>query len=298
MAQAEPRTDVPPMAGRVTLVTGASDGIGRATALGLARLGATVIMVCRDPHRGEAVRDVIRRSSGNPDVRVMPADLSSGAAIGALAGRFGTAHDRLHVLVNCAGVCVPERTLSVDGIELTFAVNHLAYFALTLLLIDRLRAGAPARIVNVTSAAEAMGVVDFEDLMSERRYRSLRAYNQSKLANVLFTYELARRLEGSGVTVNCLHPGLVRTKITRGMRGLGAAIAALERSFARTPAWGAEPVLYLACAPEVQGISGTYFIRKKAGRSSRRSHDSAVARRLWEVSEQLSGTSWSRSLQH
>lgn len=280
------------MRGKVALVTGASDGIGKATAIALAGLGATVFMVARDEGRGHTARDVVRATSGNMDVHLLLADLSSLGAIRSLAQRVLATSDHLHVLVNCAGVNVPVRTLSVDGIELTFAVNHLAYFALTLQLIDRLRASAPARIVNVTSAAEAMGVIDFDDLMGERRYGALRAYAQSKLANVLFTYELARRLEGTGVTVNCLHPGLVRSKITSGLSGLGAVLARLERPFARTPARGAQTVVYLASSPDVEGASGRYYVNRRERRSSRRSNDIGLARRLWEVSERLSGTSW------
>jgi retinol dehydrogenase-14 len=283
------------MQGKVALVTGASDGIGRATAVALAGLGATVLMVARDEARGRAARDAARATSGNMDVHLLLADLSSLAAIRSLAQRVLATSDRLHVLVSCAGVSVPVRTLSVDGIELTFAVNHLAYFALTLQLIDRLRASAPARIVNVTSAVEAMGTIDFDDLMGERRYGALRAYAQSKLANVLFTYELARRLGGTGVTVNCLHPGLVRTKITSGLSGFGSCLARLERPFARTPERGARTVVYLAASPEVAGISGRYFVNKRERRSSRRSYDIVLARRLWEVSERLSGTTWNQN---
>ena len=191
------------MAGRTCLVTGATSGIGKATAAGLARLGADLVLVARDRAKGEATVAELQAATGNPRIELLVADLASQASIRQLAEEYRRGHDRLHVLVNNAGGYWATRHTTVDGLELTFAVNHLAYFLLTNLLLDLLRASAPARIVNVTSGAQAVGGIHFDDLQFERRYRGQAAYNQSKLANVLFTYELARRLEGSGVTVNC-----------------------------------------------------------------------------------------------
>jgi retinol dehydrogenase-14 len=278
----------PDLTGKVAMVTGANDGIGRATALGLAKLSATVVMVCRDRPRGEAAQAAIRAESGNPAVELLLADLSSQAAVRNLAAAYQRTHAHLHILVNNAGASAKRRTVTADGIELSFAINYLAPFLLTNLLLDVLKASAPARIVNVTSAGEMMGRIDFEDLMGERAYSPARAYNQSKLANVLFTYELARRLEGTGVTANCLHPGFVKTKMTaRDGGGWMDLMIRLARRFALTPEQGAQTTLYLASSPEVQGVSGKYFENKREKRSSPRSYDPSVARRLWLVSERL-----------
>jgi NAD(P)-dependent dehydrogenase (short-subunit alcohol dehydrogenase family) len=279
----------PSMEGKVAMVTGANDGIGKATSLGLARLGATVVMVCRDLERGRSAQALIKSMSGNDAVELMLADLSSQAAIRQLAADYTRTHARLHVLVNNAGVNVKQRTLTADGIELNFAVNYLAPFLLTLSMVDLLEASAPARIINVASAAEQMGRIDFDDLMASRGYSALRAYCQSKLATVLFTYELARHLEPSHVTVNCLHPGVIRTKITQGMSGWGAVIAWLGRPFAATPERGAETILYLASSSAIQGVSGRYFENKRERRSSPRSYERETGQRLWRISEQLTG---------
>jgi NAD(P)-dependent dehydrogenase (short-subunit alcohol dehydrogenase family) len=278
---------VPSMVGKIAMVTGANDGIGRATALGLARLGATVVMVCRDLERGRAAQESIASNSGNRAIELMIADLSSQTAIRQLVADYRRTHTHLHVLVNNAGVNVKQHTLTADGIELNFAVNYLAPFLLTMSLLDVLEASAPARIINVASAAEQMGRIDFDDLMAARSYSALRAYSQSKLAMLLFTYELARRLEGSRIAVNCLHPGVIRTKITRQMSGWGAVIAWLGRPFARSPEQGADTILYLASSPEVEGISGKYFENRRMKRSSPRSYDATAGRRLWNISEQL-----------
>jgi NAD(P)-dependent dehydrogenase (short-subunit alcohol dehydrogenase family) len=283
----DPALHLPSMQGKIAMVTGANDGIGRATTLGLARLRATVVTVCRDVQRGRAVQQSITSETGNDSIELLIADLSSQAAIRQLVADYKRSHRRLHVLVNNAGVNVKQRTLTADGIELNFAVNYLAPFLLTLSMIDILEASAPARIINVASAAEQMGKIDFDDLMAARKYSALRAYSQSKLAAVLFTYELARRLDPSRVTVNCLHPGVIRTKITRGMSGWGAVIAWLGRPFAASPEHGADTILYLASSPGVQGVSGEYFENRHAKRSSPRSYDAAAGRRLWQISESL-----------
>jgi NAD(P)-dependent dehydrogenase (short-subunit alcohol dehydrogenase family) len=275
------------MRGRVCLVTGASSGIGEQTALGLARMGATVLLVCRDRGRGEAAAVTVAAESGNPAVELFVADLSSQKAIRALAEEVREAHDRIHVLVNNAGAVLPRRSVSMDGIEATFALNHLAYFLLTDLLLEPLTASAPARIVNVASGAHAAGRIDFDDLQGERNYHGWRAYTQSKLANVLFTYELARRLAGTGVTANCLHPGVVRSNFGRDLSGaIGLAYRA-GRLLMISPERGAATPLYLAASAEVEGASGGYYEGARRRRSAPSTYDEAVARRLWQVSEAL-----------
>ena len=275
------------MKGRVCLVTGANSGIGRSAALGLAETGATVVMVCRDRDKGEAARSDIVARSRNDAIDLMLADLSSQSSIRQLAAQFREKHDELHVLLNNAGKLSSQRTTTVDGLETTFAVNHLGYFLLTLLLIEVLKASAPSRIVNVSSSAHRMGTIKFDDLQLERGYGGYKAYSQSKLANVLFTYELARKLEGTGVTVNSLHPGTVRTNLFKGVTGPVGAYINLLKPLMKSSGRGAETAVYLACSPEVEGITGKYFINKKVAKSWRRSHDTEMGQRLWQVSCQL-----------
>lgn len=282
------------MDGRVCLVTGASSGIGRETALALARMGATVVMHGRDPDRAAAAADAVRKASPRGDVKLVVADLSSQAEVRRLAAEVLDSHDSLHVLVNNAGVIRTRRELTADGLEQTFALNHLAYFLLTELLLDRLRESAPARVVNVSSAAHARAPLDFDDLQNERRFGGMSVYGQSKLANVLFTYELARRLEGSGVTANCLHPGFVGTRFGTGNSGpIGWAVwlaTRLARPFALSPAKGARTTIHLATSPEVEGVSGRYFAKSTATESSQASYNEESARRLWVTSEQLTAS--------
>ena len=273
------------MSGKVCVVTGANSGIGIETAEGLARMGATVVMVCRDPERGRAALESIKARSGNQSIELMICDFASQAQIRKLAEEFKQRHDRLDVLVNNAGLVLTRRTLTEDGLETTFAVNHLGYFLLTNLLLDVIKRSAPSRIVNVASTAHHSGTIDFNDLQGERSYGTMRAYGQSKLANILFTYELARRLEGSNVTVNCLHPGVIGTNIFRSVPGLGA----MAKLFLKSPKKGAETSIYLATSPEVAEVTGKYFDDKRAVRSSRESYDEAVAQRLWQLSERLTG---------
>jgi retinol dehydrogenase-14 len=282
------------MAGRVCLVTGGTSGIGKAVATGLARLGADLVLVARDPARGAATAAELRTVTGNPRIELLCADLSSQAAVRQAAEDYRRGHDRLHVLVNNAGGYWATRHSTADGLELTFALNHLAYFLLTNLLLDRLRAGAPARVVNVTSSAQSLGAIHFDDLQFERRYRGQAAYNQSKLANVLFTYELARRLDGTGVTVNCLAPGVTRTNFGREDSGpVMRLLTPLARPFMRSPEEGAATAVWLASSPEAEGVTGRYYLRRRSRptprRSSRRSYDTELARRLWQVSEELTG---------
>lgn len=278
------------MAGRVCVVTGATSGIGRATAEGLARLGATVVLIARRAEQAAQVSQEIATKVRVPPV-VIPADLSSQNSIRAAAAELGRRFPRLHVLINNAGVFTRHREVSADGIELQFAVNHLAYFLLTSLLLDRLRAGAPARIINVSSGAHAGAHIKFDDLQGSHGYQGGRAYGQSKLANILFTYELARRLEGSRITVNCLHPGVIATKLLADYMGVPFAERAVASTFGAKPERGAETSIYLATSPAVEGVSGKYFQNRKEVRSSRESYDEAAARRLWEVSASMTGLS-------
>ena len=278
------------MQGKVVLVTGATAGIGLVTARELARLGATVVGVGRDADKSAAVAGQVRQASGNPRVEYLLADLSSREQVRRLAQDFGSRYDHLDVLVNNAGGVFNKRSESIDGIEMTFALNHLGYLLLTNLLLDLLLEGAPSRIVNVSSEAQRNGQIDFADLQGVQRYFGWRAYAQSKLANVLFTYELARRLEGSEVTANALHPGFVATSFGHNNKDLfGRGIRLAQRIAARTPEHGARTSLYLATSPEVEGVGGKYFVDEKPAPSSPVSYDESVARRLWEISAAMTG---------
>jgi NAD(P)-dependent dehydrogenase (short-subunit alcohol dehydrogenase family) len=277
------------MTGRICVVTGANRGIGRATAEGLARLGAKVILVCRSKTDGESVAQEIGVESSVPP-EVVTADLSSQASIRQAAADLQGRYPRLHVLINNAGVIPRRREVTVDGLEMQLAVNHLAYFLLTNLLLLQLKAGAPSRIINVSSGAHTHAGIVFDDLQAERSYDPKQVYSQSKLANILFTYELARRLQGTRVTANCLNPGVVATRMLADYMG-AASEAGLGSTFGASPEEGAETSIYLASSPEVEGVTGKYFERRQARRSSRESYDEAPARRLWEISERLTGTS-------
>jgi retinol dehydrogenase 12 len=272
---------------KICLVTGATSGIGLVTAEALARKGATVIVVGRNPSRGAAMVHRIQQETRNPAVELMLADLSNQAQVRQLASEVQRRFDHLDVLVNNAGAFFGQRQVSTEGIEMTFALNHLAYFLLTDLLLDRLKASASARIVNVSSEAHRGSRLDFSNLQGQHRYRGWRAYAQSKLANILFTYELARRLEGTGVVTNALHPGFVATNFGRNNRGLTAMLWRMLQLAAISPQRGAETIIYLASAPEVMGISGKYFVKKKAVGSSEASYNRAAAERLWQVSTEL-----------
>jgi len=283
--------DRPDLTGRVCLVTGASNGIGLETAAALAGMGASVIMHARDARRGEAALAEVRRRYPDGDVRLMLADLASLAEVRQLAADIRSHHDRLPVLVNNAGAYNTTRSTTRDGFETTFAVNHLAHFLLTRELLPLLRASAPARIINVSSNAHRIGRLDFDDLNAVRGYGGMRAYGTSKLANILFTYELARRLDGAGVTANAVHPGSVATgfALNNGplMRGAFRVFHVVGRPFFLTPAQGADTVIYLASSPEVEGITGRYWVKRRPVRSSAASYDDEAARRLWDVSERM-----------
>ncbi len=275
--------------GKVCVVTGATSGIGLVTARELARMGATVVLMARNRARGEAAREAIVARTGNSSVELALADFASLASVRAGAEEVLSRHGRIDVLVNNAGVYVGDRQLSADGYELTFAVNHLAPFLLTNLLLDALMAAPSARVVTVSSHAHFDGRGRFDDVRAERGYSGLRAYAESKLANVLFTYELARRLEGRGVAANCLHPGLVRTGFAGNVKGLSAMLFNLARPFMLTPEQGAQTSIYLAASPEVEGVSGTYFSERRPRKSSPRSYDRELQARLWALSEELTG---------
>src|SRR6266508_4643975 len=278
-----------PMAGRTVLVTGGTAGIGKATALGLATMGAHLAVTGRDRGRAEAAAGEVRAAGGGR-VDVFVADLSSQAEVRRLAGEALGRLGRIDVLVNNVGGYWHTRHVTADGLERTFAVNHLAAFLLTNLLLDRLQQSAPARVVTVASNAHAQGRIDFDDLQGERSWSGARAYSQSKLANVLFTYELARRLQATSVTVNALHPGVVRTAF--GAEDPGRAqrlFTPLMAAFMKTPAQGAATSIHLASAPDLEQVTGRYFANSKPKRSSERSHDEATAARLWQVSADLAG---------
>lgn len=269
------------------MVTGAASGIGAATAQGLAQLGATVILVDCNAERGAATLNRIKQQTGNAAVEFMQADLSAQQEVRCLAQQFEGRYRRLDVLVNNAGAIFARRRESVDGIEMTFALNYLSQFLLTNLLLDTIKASAPARIINVSSRSHARAQIDFDDLQSRSHYHGLRAYAHSKLAIVLFTYELARRLAGTGVTVNALHPGVVATNFALDHGGVMGLVMRLFRFAFSSPEQGAQTSIYLATSPEVEGVTGKYFVKCKAVPSSPASYDTATARRLWEVSAAL-----------
>jgi len=275
------------MTGRTVLITGGTGGIGKATAIGLAGLGARVGIVGRDPARGQAAADEISRRSGNPAVDAFAADLSCQAEVRRLAAAILDTYPSLHVLINNVGGFWAHRHLTADGLEHTFAVNHLASFLLTDLLLDRLKAGAPARIVTVSSNAQALGRIDFDDLQGETSYSGPRAYNQSKLANVLFTYELARRLHGTAVTANVLHPGVVRTAFGAEDPSTLTRLARPLARFLKSPTQGAATSIYLASSAAVEGVTGQYFANRKPKRSNESAYDTGIANRLWLISGRL-----------
>ncbi|HEV7588824.1 MAG TPA: SDR family NAD(P)-dependent oxidoreductase, partial [Longimicrobium sp.] len=274
------------MAGRVCVITGASGGIGKAAAAGLASRGATVALVVRSRERGEAARDEIARATGSRDLRLVLADLSRQADVRRAAGEVRTAFGAVHVLVNNAGVYTGRRRETVDGVELQWAVNHLAPFLLTHLLLPALTAARPTRVVNLSSNAHKAAELRWDDLQMKRgRYRSLRQYCNTKLANVLFTRELARRAASAGVTANAMHPGVVATELLMG----GFPPLRLVSRFMRTPEQGAATAVYLAADPAAAAFTGEYFIDSRPVRLAPPATDDEAARRLWELSEETVG---------
>ena len=277
-----------PMRGATVLVTGGTGGIGLATASGLAGLGARVGIVGRDPGRAADAADAIRRTAAGARVDTFVADMSSQSEVRRLADEVLASYPRLDVLVNNVGGYWAHRHVTADGLEHTFALNHLAPFLLTNLLLDRLEASAPARVITVSSNAQSMGKIDFDDLQGEREYSGSRAYNQSKLANVMFTYELAKRLDGTGVTATALHPGLTSTNFSAEDPSLGWLVKVM-RPFMKSPDEGAETPVYLASSPAAEGLTGQYFANRKAKKSSAATYDRAATARLWQVSADLVG---------
>jgi NAD(P)-dependent dehydrogenase (short-subunit alcohol dehydrogenase family) len=277
------------MHGRTCVITGATSGIGRATAVALAGMGATLVLVCRDRQRGEDTLAAIAAQTGRRDASLVLGDLAVQRDVRRIAAELLDGDRPLHVLINNAGVVNLQRTVTTDGIETSFAINHLAPFLLTNLLLDRLHRSAPARVVTVSSEAHRFGRLDFDDLGNERRYRFMRVYGQTKLANILFTAELARRTEGTRVTANSLHPGAVATSLGKNNGAWARAIVALLRPFFRTPEDGAATSVHLASSPAVDGVTGRYFVDCREKLPSSAAQDAAAARRLWDVSERLTG---------
>ena len=277
------------MRGKTILITGGTSGIGKAAAVALAAMGANVVIVGRNQERGKATVEEIRARSHNESVELMLADLSVKAEVRGLAEEFQERHDRLDVLANNAGLLQSKRTETPDGIETTLAINHLAPFLLTKLLLGRLEKSAPSRVITVSSEAQRWGTMNFEDMQSRRKYRGFPVYGMTKLANIMFTYELAERLNGSGVTANCLHPGPVGTNFGQNNRGPMALFFRTFKPFMRSPEQGADTLIWLASSSEVEGISGKYFSDRKEIEAKKIAYDPAARRRLWEISEELTG---------
>jgi len=288
LSDARTKAGTLPMAGKVVLITGGTGGIGKATATGLATLGARVGITGRDLGRAEQVAADVRSASGNPAVDAFGADMSSQAEVRRLAVAVLDAYPRLDVLVNNVGGFWAHRHATADGLERTFALNHLAPFLLTNLLLDRLKASAPARVVTVSSGAQSMGRIEFDNLQGARNYSGQRAYNQSKLANIMFTYELARRLEATGVTATAVHPGVVRTNFgAEDQAWFFAVISGVVRPFLKTPAQGAHTSIFLASSPDVEGVTGKFFANRKPKTANKLAYDTEMAAKLWQVSADL-----------
>jgi len=268
------------------MITGANSGIGKATAIGLAKRGASLVLVCRDQTRAENAIAEIKEKTGNDSIDLILADLSSQKQIYQLVSKFKKRYNNLHVLINNAGVNLHKHTLTEDGIETTFAVKYLAHYMLCNLLFDILKKSAPSRIINVTSSIQAK-TFDFDNLNGDNNYHQLKAYSQAKLAVLLFTYEFARKIEGTGVSVNCLHPGYVKTKMIRNFRPFVKYFYHLVGLFMLTPKKGAKTSIYLASSPEINGISGKYFKKKKEAESVKISCNEDIAKQLWDISVQL-----------
>ena len=273
--------------GKVCMVTGATAGIGIVTAKALAQQGATVIVAGRNKEKSVSTVDQIRKETGNHDVEYILADLSVQKEVRKLSDDFKSKFKRLDILVNNAGAVFDKRFETADGLEMTFALNHLSYFLLTDLLLDTIKASVPSRIINVSSDAHKGAKINFDDIQGKKKYGAMRAYGQSKLANILFTYELARKLEGSGVTSNALHPGFVASSFGSNMSGAFRLILRFLQLFAMSSEKGAETSIYLATSPDVANINGKYFVKKKEVRTSVESYDKNVGEKLWEVSEEL-----------
>jgi len=279
------------MTGRICLVTGANRGLGRAIAQGLANLHAHVVMLCRDEARGEAARHEISMESGNANIDLMICDLASQRSIREFVDEFTQRFDELHVLIHNAGVLKGRYSETEDGIEEIFAVNHLAPFLMTNLLLEMLINSDHARVITISSAVHKQGYIDFDDLNHREKFNMDKAYNQSKLANILFTNELAERFAGTPATANSLEPGLVNTDLGREYTGIKVLISKARRFFMKPPEDGAQTAIYLATSPDLDGISGRHFADCRHVESSLKSNDPIVANQVWEVSAELVGIS-------
>ena len=277
------------LTGKTCLITGANSGIGKATALGLAKMGARLVIACRDREKGQAALAEIIAESGNKNVELMLTDMSSKDSVRKLANDFQANHQRLHILVNNAGVYLTKRITTADGLEATFATNLLGPFLLTSLLLNVLKASAPSRIVNVSSDAHHGSRMNFDDVQGEKKFSGWQAYGQSKLALILYTRELSKRLAGTGVTVNSVHPGVVRTHFAKNNGGLLALGFRIIGVFFISPTASAKRVLYVATSPDLENVSGKYFTKMHEARSSKESYDDVSAERLWQMSEHLTG---------
>lgn len=268
------------------MITGANSGIGKATAIGLAKMGATIVMVCRNKERGVKALEDIKRESNNKSVDLMSVDLSSQKAIHQFVKDFKEKYKQLNVLINNAGVNLSRRIMAEDGIEMTLTVNYIAPFLLCNLLFDSLKAGQPSRIVNVASSVQAKSI-DFDNLYGEKHYRQMKAYSMSKLALILFTYEFARRFDGNGISINCLHPGYIRTNMIRNFRKFVKYFFPFISLFVKSPKRGAKTSIYCASSPEIEGVSGKYYKKRKEAKSVKASYDEELAKKLWELSVKL-----------
>ena len=276
------------MQDKVVLVTGANSGTGKWTAIELANMGARLIILCRDSFRGEEALKDIKEISGSQNIELMICDLASLDSIREFCSLFKSKYKRLDVLINNAGVILPARHETEDGYELQFGVNHLGHFLLTNLLLDLIIKSAPARIVVVASGGHKTGKIHFEDINLEKNFNMAKAYSQSKLANVLFTYELARRLKDKSVSVNALHPGPVASNIAVNRdTGFGKLITGFLKPFFQTPKKGAETAIYLASSKDLEGVTGKYYYKKKQAPSSKLTHDKDLAKKLWDISETM-----------
>ncbi|GCF11558.1 SDR family oxidoreductase [Dictyobacter arantiisoli] len=276
------------MRGKICLVTGSTSGMGKITARELASRGATVVLVGRNREKGEATQAEIRRETGNENVGLLIADLSLLQDVRRLAAEFQQTYQHLHVLINNAGAIYHSRNLTSEGLEVAFVVNYLAPFLLAELLVETLKASAPARIVNVSSQVHTIGSIAFDNLQGEKHYTTMNNYAQAKLALILFTYEMARCLEGTGVTVNVMSPGMMAgDNFNAEATGLLALVTKLARPFIMTAEQGAQTEIYLATSPQLEGVTGKCFAKSQEQKSSRRSYDQALGQRLWQESRQL-----------
>ena len=278
------------LSNRTCIITGANSGIGKATAIGLAKMGASIVMLCRNEEKGKISLKEIKEITGNQSIELMIADLKDYDSLRIFADNFRSTHDKLHILINNAGIMKKKRETNNWGHETTFATNYLGHFLLTNLLLEMLQSSAPARIINLSSKSHKRGKIDFDNLMLEQNYGRFKAYNNSKLANILFTYELARRLEDSGVTVNVVHPGAARTNFGREFSERTRKFLKLFKRFTVSPEEGAKTSIFLASSPEVENITGNYWIKCKQANSSKYSYNTHIQKRLWDLSEDLTAT--------